>query len=147
MHLTDDQISLIRDRYDEMVRTDAERLSELFYDDLFTRLPKAKAMFGDDLAAQGMRFMTAIGFLLQNLDDEEELNKRLELLANGHAPFGLRREDYRQMEESLIDTLKHAFKARWTDDRELAWRAAFGQICERMIERTEALRWKDTESA
>lgn len=146
MHLTDAEIALIRGSYDHL-KSDAERLSALFYDNLFTRAPDIRALFGDDLEAQGMRFMSAIWFIVENMDNEADLNAKLDLLAGGHAAYGLKPAVYREMEEALIDTFKHAFKAKWTDALELAWRSAFHQICDTMIDKTEAIRWPDSKKA
>ena len=41
---------------------------------------------------------------------------------------------YRQMQEALIDTFAAALGERFTNDMELAWRSAFSQICDRMME-------------
>lgn len=133
MHLTPEQTSAIRVSY-ALLSPEAERLSDRFYRDLFDRMPKLRAFFPDDMQSQGMRFMAAIGFLVDNLDDEEQMNHRLKLLAQGHAPFKLRPEAYREMQEALIDTIAEALGAKFTNDIELAWRSAFDQICDAMIE-------------
>ena len=117
-----------------LLSPEAARLSDRFYRDLFDRMPKLRAYFPDDMQSQGMRFMAAIGFLVDNLDDEERLNHRLTLLAQGHAPFKLRPDAYREMQEALIDTIAEALGAKFTNDIELAWRSAFDQICDAMIE-------------
>jgi len=140
MHLSDKEIALIRDSYREFL-PQADRVSVLFYKDLFNRAPKLRGYFSDNVSEQGMRFMAAIGFIIDNVENEERLNEKLALLAEGHAHYKLLPEDYREMQEALIDTFKHAFKADWNDDLERAWRSAFTQICDAMIARTEELRF------
>ncbi|MGD1924389.1 MAG: globin, partial [Paracoccaceae bacterium] len=90
----------------------------------------------DDLREQGMRFLAAIAFIIENLEDEAELIRRLDLLADGHAPFKLLPMDYREMQEALIDSIAEALKSKFTDDVQLAWRSAFDQICNEMIKRS-----------
>ena len=136
MQLTDDQITIIRESHARLL-PEVERVSQLFYKDLFQRVPKLKELFADNIGEQGMRFMSAIGFIVENLDDKTELNKQTELLADGHAQFNLRPEAYREMEEALVDTFAHALGEHFTNPVELAWRAAFRQICDEMIARTK----------
>ena len=40
------------------------------------------------------------------------------------------------MQEALIDTFRYALGARFTQEMQLAWRSAFGQVCEAMMSRT-----------
>ena len=130
MHLNESERALIRDSYDLFKAAD---LSDRFYRDLFGRMPKLRGYFPEDMSGQGMRFMAAIGFVVTNLDDEAALNRHLDLLAKGHAPFKLRPDAYREMQEALIDTITEALGAKFTNDVELAWRNAFSQICDAMI--------------
>ena len=133
MHLTPEEKSAIRVSY-ALIQPEVERLSDRFYRDLFDRMPRLRTYFPDDMSSQGMRFMAAIGFIVDNLDDEAQLNHRLKLLAQGHAPFKLRPDAYREMQEALIDTIAEALGAKFTNEIELAWRSAFDQICDAMID-------------
>ena len=85
-----------------------------------------------DMTDQGMRFMSAISVIVDNLDDPDTLDGEVALLAKGHANLGIRPEWYHVMEEALIDTFRYALGARFTNEMQLAWRSAFGQICEAM---------------
>lgn len=134
MYLTTAQISLIRESYAQVL-PEAERVSGLFYQDLFQRDPRVEPLFKSPMSEQGMRFMMALEAIVENLDDQKALDARVDRLASSHAHFHIRPESYREMEESLVDTLAHALGARFTNDVELAWRSAFGQIGKLMIER------------
>ena len=135
MQLTDTEIGLIRDSHHRLV-TEAKRVSQEFYADLFNRVPEARKLFRDDLEGQGMRFMSAIHVIVDNLDDIPAMEAEIEKLAEGHAALPIKREWYRQMQEALIDTFAAALGSRFTNDMELAWRSAFGQVCDRMMEKT-----------
>ena len=135
MELTDKQIEIIRESYQRLI-PEVDRVSLEFYKDLFGREPKLKAMFRDDLEEQGMRFMSAIGVIVENLDDPTRLKEKVDLLSDGHAAFGIKPEAYRSMEEALVDTFAHALGEKFTNPVELAWRSAFRQICDAMIEKT-----------
>ena len=133
MHLTDAEKAAIRTSHD-LLRGELDRISGKFYASLFNRMPKLHALFPEDMSGQGMRFMAAIGFVVENLDDEARLNDHLDLLAKGHASFKLRPDAYREMQEALIDTIAEALGAKLTNEIELAWRSAFDQICAAMID-------------
>lgn len=132
MHLNPDQITAIRESL-KWLMPEVERASREFYKDLFRRDPSLREMFRDDLEGQGMRFMTAISVIVDNLDNPERLDREVDLLARGHAAFQIRNMDYHTMEEALIDTFRYALGARFTRDMQLAWRSAFQQISEAMM--------------
>ena len=134
MTLTDEQITLIRDSY-ARVLPEAERVSDLFYKDLFERAPSLQPLFKNAMSEQGMRFMTALKAVVAHLDDPVGLEAEATRLGESHAPFKIRPESYREMEESLVDTLAHALGDKFTNPVELAWREAFGHIGQLMIEK------------
>ena len=133
MQLTDAEIGHIRDSHQRLVN-EASRIGMEFYADLFNRIPEARRLFRDDLEGQGMRFMSAIHVIVDNLDDIQAMDAEIEKLAEGHAALPIRPAWYREMQEALIDTFAAALGARFTNEMELAWRSAFSQICDRMIE-------------
>lgn len=134
MELTPRQIEDIRESY-ARIKPEAERISHLFYEDLFRREPKLRQLFGPDLGHQGMSFMKALEAIVQHLDNPPELDAVVEELGVIHAPFHIRPEHYRAMEDSLIDTMTYALGEHLTNSVERAWRSAFSQIGAAMIER------------
>lgn len=137
MHLSDKEITAIRESL-KWLMPEVDRVSGEFYKDLFRRDPKLRGMFRDDLEGQGMRFMTAISVIVDNLDNPERLDREVALLAKGHGAFHIRKMDYHTMEEALIDTFRYALGARFTRDMQLAWRSAFQQISAAMMSETDA---------
>ena len=132
MNLTDKQIELIRTSHSKIV-DQASKLGEAFYSDLFSRAPETRSLFREDLEGQGMRFMSAIHLIVDHLDDLEAMDQEIDKLAAGHAALPIKSEWYRDMQEALIDTFAVALGASFTNEMELAWRAAFGQVCDRMV--------------
>ena len=131
MELTPKETEIIRKSH-KMLVPEIDRVANEFYADLFRRNARIREIFREDLSAQGMRFMSAISVIVDNLDNPEALDREVSLLAEGHAHLGIRPEWYRTMEEALIDTFRYALGARFTNETQLAWRSAFGQICEAM---------------
>ncbi len=134
MKLTERQIEDIRRSFDR-IKPEAERISHLFYEDLFRRAPKLRQLFGPDLGHQGMSFMKALETIVQHLDNPTELDAVVDELGAIHAPFHIWPEHYRAMEDSLIDTMAYALGEHLTNPVERAWRSAFSQVGAAMIER------------
>ena len=134
MQLTEKQIKIIRESH-QRILPEVERISDRFYADLCGRVPEARGLFRGDVSEQGMRFMSAIGVIVENLDSPEAMDREVEKLVAGHAAFNIKPSWFREMQESLIDTFAHALGARFTNEVELAWRAVFQQICDLMEER------------
>lgn len=132
MQLTNEQIGHIRASHALLIEH-AERIGDEFYRDLFNRVPEVRPLFREDLAGQGMRFMSAIHVIVDNLDNLPAMDREIEKLAQGHANLSIKPIWYRQMQEALIDTFAIALGARFTNEMELAWRSAFGQVCDRMM--------------
>ena len=134
MKITDHELRLVRRSLDRL-RDDFDVRSMYFYEALFQRAPRLKAMFRDDLAGQGMKFMSTLDVIVQKLDDEEELASQYKGLGIMHAAIGIRAEDFQPMEEALIDTLRHALGDEFTSEVETAWRKAYAIVSGNMIRR------------
>lgn len=132
MHLSAEQKQILRKSHQQIL-PEVERISQKFYPNLFAREPGLKKLFRDDLDAQGMRFMAAVSVIIDNLDDPEKLDREVALLADGHAAFNLKASSYREMEQALIDTFAWGLGEKFTNEVELAWRSAFGQVCAAMM--------------
>lgn len=134
MQLTEKQIDLIRES-SARLEPSVPETANAFYEDLFRRAPELRPLFRDDLTGQGMRFMSAVSVIADNLDNTAELDALIGRLADGHAQFGIAPESYRAMEDALIATFTHALGDQFTPETEEAWRSAFRQVCDQMIER------------
>ena len=133
MQLSLREVEILRDTHQEIVKS-IESTSERFYGALFALAPGLRGMFRPDLGDQGMRFMTAIGVVVNYLDAPERLEERLQVLGKGHAALGVSRLHYDPMREALIETFRETLGATWTAEAEAAWRKAFDQLADRMAE-------------
>ena len=136
MKLTPEQLDLIRESL-RWLRPEVDRVAGEFYEDLFRRDPKMRDMFRPDITGQGMKFMSAINVVVDNMDDPEALDREIDLLASGHAGLPIKEMDYHTMEEALIDTFRYAMGERFTRNIQLAWRSAFQQIAQAMREKSK----------
>jgi len=133
MPLTEDQLNLIRHSFD-VLRRDLESPSVYFYEDLFTRAPELRPLFRDDLAGQGMRFMSTLAVIVDNLHKPEALAERYADLGRIHARLGVTAAQFPPMGEALIATIRNTLGDRFTADIEAAWRVAYADFSRELIE-------------
>ena len=119
----------------DRLRDEFDTRSMFFYEALFQHAPHLKELFRDDLAGQGMKFMSTLEVIVRKLDDEEGLATRYQGLGEMHAAIGVRVADFAPMEEALMETLRHALEDDFTPDLEAAWRKAYAIVSGNMIRR------------
>lgn len=134
MPLSDDQLRLIRQSFD-VLRNDMAHPSAFFYDDLFARAPHLRTLFRDDLAGQGMKFMSTLAVLVDNLHKPEDLAARYHELGKTHARLGVTQDMFEPMGEALLATIRNALGERYTIDIETAWRVAYQDLAAALIGR------------
>lgn len=109
--------------------------SDMFYARLFEIAPELRAMFPADLSEQGMRFMSTLGVILDRLDQAEALDSYLDNLARGHRAYGVKPEHFAPMGQALVDTMRKVLGAEFPEGADAAWRAAYDQLAQAMIDR------------
>ncbi len=130
------QSALIRESFGKL-RDRLRPASVFFYEALFGRAPELRAMFRDDLAGQGMKFMTTLGIAIENIEKPEDLGGKFADLGKFHAVIGVKAEHFAPMGEALIDTLREELGAEFDAEVEAAWRAAYAELAGRIIRRGE----------
>jgi nitric oxide dioxygenase len=99
------RLELVRDSF-RRIRGNLQPPSAMFYDALFQHAPGLRGLFRDDLEGQGMRFMTTLAVIVDDLDRPEVLEPQLAAIGRSHAALGVRPAHFAPMEEALIDTLR-----------------------------------------
>jgi len=133
MPLSEHQLTLIRQSF-EVLRHDLAPVSMVFYDELFQRAPQLRVFFRDDLAGQGMKFMSTLAVVVDNLHDPGKLAGRYCELGALHRRLGVRAEMFVPMGEALIATIKDTLGERHTIDIEAAWRIAYDELATAFID-------------
>lgn len=130
--MTPDQIDLVRASFRQVlpIKTGA---AALFYGRLFEIAPDLRAMFTNDLTAQGAKLMAAIGFVAAGLDKLEQIVPEVQALARRHADYGVEEFHYAVVGEALIWTLDQGLGAGFTPQVRQAWLEAYGILAETMI--------------
>ena len=134
MTISTEELHAVRQSFDQL-RDDLGTHSDYFYAALFRRAPGFREMFRDDLAGQGMKFMTTLDVILNKLEDEGEIAEQFQGLGAKHASLGVDASHFGPMEEALMETMRVALGDGFTPALEAAWRKAYRQVSENMIRR------------
>jgi len=104
-----------------------------FYKHLFARDPGLRAMFREDLAGQGMKFMTTLKTIVTALNDPDALDVHLKSLGQSHAALSVEADHFGPMGDALIDTFREFLGEDFSPQMEAAWRSAYAEISRKMI--------------
>ena len=132
MALDQQEIRLVRESFEDL-RPELEDASVAFYERFFARAPELRGLFRTDIEDQGMRFMSAVGTILDSLDRPAEAGTTVERLGEGHAALGVRPEHFAPMRAALIDTFRQTLGSRFTEAHAAAWGKAFDEIAAGMV--------------
>lgn len=116
------------------VALDPQFTAQLFYGRLFTRRPELRAMFGDDMAAQGRKLMDTLNFVIDHLDTPEVLEAPVRELGVRHRGYGVEASDYDDVGAALIWAFQNILQGQFSDETRAAWLAAYTQISGAMIQ-------------
>lgn len=136
MKLSPTDVAHIRESYGRLM-PGISQLSASFYEDLFRRNPKVRRLFADGIDAQGMRFMAAIGMVVDRLDDPDGLALLIDQLVDRHADMVITPDAANAMEEALVTTFRHALMPSFSAATETAWQRAIHYICNRIARASE----------
>ena len=136
MKLSKDEIATLRESFAEL-KPQLEDASVAFYKRLFAIAPDLETLFRADIENQGMRFMTAVGTILEQLENQGEAEDILKRLGEGHAAMGIKAEHFAPMRQALLETFAEILGDRFTTPRERAWGKAYDRIASGMISATK----------
>ena len=135
MDLTPREISLIRASFQQLKgeKGGVNPFGEAFYARVFDRMPEARDLFREDMAEQGMQFLSTLHVVVDHLEDIDRIDREISNLGRGHAAFGVRPEQYGPMGEALMDTMRDSLGTAFDEETETAWRKAYAAVSDRMI--------------
>jgi len=121
-------VALLRSSF-EVVIERQPALTQRFYEILFERYPRAKALFVRNApAAQEKMLADALVAVLDHLEDAPWLTSTLRGLGAKHKGYGVTEEMYGWVGASLLATLAEVAGKDWTPPLEAAWTEAYGAI-------------------
>lgn len=120
-----------------------DEVALFFYSYLFLRYPETRDMFPPGMTRQRDRLLSALGRIVADADNLDDLVPFLKELGRDHRKFGTMAEHYPAVGEALIATLRYFSGEAWTEKLEADWAAAYGIVSETMIAAAESA--SDTE--
>lgn len=111
-----------------------EKLARSFYSILFTDYPQVRDFFPAAMDAQRDRLVKAIGYALDRLEEPNKLLPFLAQLGRDHRKYGVQREHYAAVANSLKTAMRlYAGTEMWTDEVDRAWDEGLTIIGDTMI--------------
>ncbi len=126
-------VRLIRESY-AVIQPRAEEVARFFYATLFAIAPATRELFAVNMEAQHGRLLRALTYVVQRVDQPDDLLPFLRQLGRDHRKFGVLAQHYDAMGIALVTTLKQYSGQAWTPQVEKAWTDAFGLIARTMQE-------------
>ena len=131
--MSDTNIDLIRESWAKAI-VDPSSAARLFYSNLFTAMPKLETLFKSDMEAQGTKLMDTLDFIVDHLDEPEELLPAARELAVRHVSYGVAADDYDAVGAALLKTLSMALGDDFSEDAHKAWADTYTGLANHMIE-------------
>jgi len=111
----------------------ADLLVERFYDRLFAREPRLRAMFPAEMADQRRKLVSALAFVVANLRSPEQVLPCLKALGASHAAFGARPAHYPIVCEELLAAMAETAEGAWNEEIEREWASALHLVSAAML--------------
>jgi len=135
--MTPRQIRLVRDSFDAAA-PQRDRLSAIFFAELFARDPSLRPLFGGDLAARGAELYYGLSAIVVSLGRLHAFLPALEWLAIRYSRRGVGMAQYAAIGTALLATLQAGLRDAFTDEHRQAWIAGHKLVAELMIRAVEA---------
>ncbi len=120
IELLESSFNLVALRADEMIN--------LFYRRLFSEHPELRPMFPDDMGEQEKHLADALSTIVGYLSDPELLKGYVSELGLRHIDYGVQREHYAIVGQTLLTTLAEVAGDAWTDEMYNAWADAYKSL-------------------
>jgi hemoglobin-like flavoprotein len=135
------QIYLVKDSFNLVVKIPAETIGELFYNRLFEIAPEIRPMFGHtDMSEQSRKLITMLTYIVKRLDDFDAIKGEIAKLAQRHVRYGVVEPRlYEPVGEALIWTLEQSLGTNWTNEVRTAWTVCYIMLSNAMIEACELI--------
>jgi NAD(P)H-flavin reductase/hemoglobin-like flavoprotein len=108
-----------------------------FYSHLFLSHPEVREMFPVSMAAQRDKLVGALGAVVSNVTQLDEVVPFLQQLGRDHRRFGAVADHYSAVGASLLATLQHFLGAAWTSELAADWAEAYGLVATVMVQAAE----------
>ncbi|BBC92716.1 hypothetical protein SRO_1540 [Streptomyces rochei] len=91
------------------------------YDAMFERHPYLRSLFPDSMDFQRVHLERAFWYLIEHLDQPQEVADFCARLGRDHRKLGVRPVHFEVFEQALAEALRRSAGARWNEEMEQAW--------------------------
>ena len=131
--MTSADIQLVRNGFAALA-ADRDGFAAAFYERLFALDPSLRAMFATDMKTQGAKLMAALAHVVRSLDKLDGIIADVRALARRHVAYGVEREHYGLVGESLMGALADRLGSGFDARARTAWSAAYATLANAMID-------------
>lgn len=134
--MTPRQIRLVTDSF-EAAAPQRDRLSAIFFAELFARDPSLRPLFGGDLAVRGAELYYGLSAIVESLGRLPAFLPALEWLAIRYGRRGVGASQYAAVGAALLATLEAGLGPSFTEAHREAWHAGHRLVAGLMIRALE----------
>lgn len=110
-----------------------DRLSQVFYSELFAYHPELRALFPVGMEIQRSRLLGALIQIVGSVTDKRKLVPYLKALGRDHRKFGVITRHYGSVGAALIRGFRKVLSDDWTPRYESAWIEAYDSVAAVMV--------------
>lgn len=114
-----------------------QKLTDVFYQELFEMAPEARPLFPDDLSGQKDKLAHTLNMVVTNLNKFDKIIDAVRALGQRHAGYGATPAHYEVVGIALVTALKKVTPGGLKPEEEGAWVSAYNIISEAMIQAAE----------
>ena len=104
----------------------------LFYERLFEANPSFRPLFKNDMRIQGVKLMTMLAMIVDNLPEPGQVLPAIRDLAVRHIEYGVKRADYDALREALLWTIEQVLGTDCTPAVRDAWTVCYDELAGEM---------------
>ncbi len=133
--MTPEQQILVQTSFAKVVPI-ADTAASLFYENLFQRDPRLRALFRDDMTEQRQKLIRMLSTAVTNLRQWDKIAATVQSLGKRHVAYGVVPADYDTVGAALIATLETGLGDDFTPEVRDAWIACYAAITGEMLSAT-----------
>jgi hemoglobin-like flavoprotein len=116
-----------------VIRSERDRLAEIFYRRLFDAAPEVRPLFRADAATQSAKLMAALDAVVAHLEQPARTAAMLEELGRRHARYGARPEHYPLVIDLLVASMEELLGPAAGAASLGEWRTALSLVAGQML--------------
>lgn len=121
----------------DLVVKSGDEVPLFFYSHLFLSHPELRQKFPIAMSAQRDKLVAALGAVISNVDQLDNVVPFLRQLGRDHRRFTVTAEHYDLVGASLLATLRHFLGSEWTEELAATWAEAYGVVAKIMVQAAE----------